>query len=283
MTTLFIIGLFIVVIVVLPLLLWRQLDHFADHKEIKRLTKMQPSEPKRFSLSMVAELPEPARRYFAFAITEGTSLYTVAQIQMVGKFSLGTKSAPNYMDMRAMQLLAPPYGFVWKMSGAKGLMQIAGSDSGNWTRFWLAGLVPVARFGGDADHARSAFGRYAAEAAFWTPAAILPGPNVTWEAVDENTARYTMSHAKMVQTVDITVDQDGQPIRGEFQRWSNANPERMHRLQPFGAVLSDFRKVDGFCIPFHVEAGNLFGTDDYFPFFITNLTDICFPRQDKGS
>jgi len=47
----------------------------------------------------------------------------------------------------------------------------------------------VARMGGNPDHTRSAFGRYVAEAVFWTPAAVLPGPGVAWEHVNTDCAR----------------------------------------------------------------------------------------------
>ncbi len=261
------------------LLGWRMLDHRADRTEIARLIDLQPSSPARFSADMVADLPEPAQRYFRFAIAEGTPLYTVARIEMGGQFSLGTKDAPNYMNMTATQVLAPPEGFVWKMSGGAGLMRMSGSDSGRWTRFWLAGLVSVARFGGDPDHTRSAYGRYVAEAMIWAPAALLPGPSVTWEPLDESAARVVIRHGDLEQAVDLTVDVEGRPVEIVFQRWSNANPEGVHRLQPFGAFLSDFRDVAGFRMPFHVEAGNLFGTDAYFPFFLADVTEISFPQR----
>lgn len=240
---------------------------------------MQPADPARFSTSMVASLPEPARRFFTYTIAEGTPLYTVSQIEMAGQFSLGTRDAPKYMGMKATQVLAPPQGFVWKMAAGSGMMRMSGSDSGSWTRFWVAGLIPVARLGGDPDHARSAFGRYVAEAAFWTPAAILPGPDVTWEAVDQDTARYTMTHDGLVQSVDIKVDAEGRPLQVEFQRWSNANPQKKHRVQPFGGYLSDFREVQGFRLPMHVEAGNQFGTEAYFPFYIVDVKDIRIPAR----
>jgi hypothetical protein len=275
----FVIAVFVILVAGLfGLLVLRVMDRRADQDERERLLALQPTEPERFSLAMVADLPEPARRYFTFAIVEGTPLFTVAQIAMAGQFSLGTRQAPNYMDMIATQVLAAPHGFVWQMSGGSGLMRISGSDTGRWTRFWLGGLAPVARFGATRDFQRSAFGRYAAEAAFWTPAVLLPGPHVTWEAVDRNTARYTLRHDGLAQTVDIIVDADGRPVRGEFQRWTNANPEGVFRLQPFGAFLSDFREVQGFRVPFHVEAGNGFGTDDYFPFFIAEVTAVRFPE-----
>jgi hypothetical protein len=267
-------------IAVIALNIWRQVDHRADRAEMDRLLAMQPSAPSQFTADMVTGLPEPARRYFTFAITEGTPLFTVAQIEMQGQFSLGNKEAPNYLDMEASQVLAAPTGFVWKMSGGSGVMRMSGSDGGRWTRFWLAGLAPVARLGGSADHTRSAFGRYVAEAAFWTPAALLPGQDVTWEAIDDNTARYTMMHEGIAQSVDVSVDAEGRPVAVQFQRWSNANPLGVHRLQPFSGFLSDFQEVQGFRVPMHVEAGNFFGTDAYFPFYIADVSDIRFPITD---
>lgn len=270
-------GLF--VISVFFLALWRQRDHRADHAEITRLVATQPQTPSRFSASMVAALPEPARRFLTFAITDGTPLYTVAEITMSGKFSLGSKDAPNYIDMHATQVLAAPHGFIWKMSGGSGLTSLSGSDSGSWTRFWLAGLLPVARLGNDSDHSRAAFGRCVAESVFWTPAVLL-SDDVKWDRVDDDTVCFSITHHGISQSVEITIDDQGQPLSVAFQRWSNANPDQMYRFQPFGGILSEFREFQGFRVPTHVEAGNFFGTDDYFPFYIADVTAITFPLRD---
>lgn len=263
--------------------LWRMSDHRATRRIGAALAAAQPASPARFDPSMVADLPDPARRYFQFTIKAGTRLYTVAELEMTGRFGLGTKEAPNYMAMRAHQVLAAPEGFVWSMSARSGLMRVSGSDAAaggqSWTRFWLMGLIPVARFGGTPDHRRSAFGRYVAEAVFWTPAALLPGSGVAWENVDEATARVTLSYGGIEQSVDVTVDAEGRPARVVFPRWSDANADRTFRLQPFGGFLSEFRDFDGFRLPTHVEAGNQFGTDAYFPFLIADVTRITFPSQ----
>lgn len=277
MRVVLLLGLLLLALVIAAMALWRQSDRRADRAEMDRLIALQPSDPPVFSHEMIADLPEPARRFFTFAIAEGTPLHTVAVIEMQGQFGMGDKADPRYVPMRATQVLAAPDGFVWAMSGGAGAMRMAGSDSGTWTRFWLYGLAPVARFGGDPDHARSAFGRYVAEAVFWTPAALLPGPDVTWEPVSENVARVTMRRADLEQAVDVTVDPEGRPLHVSFMRWSDANPEKGHRLQPFGGYLSAFRPFEGFTLPTHVEAGNLFGTSDYFPFFIADVTSISFP------
>ncbi|MEE4331685.1 MAG: DUF6544 family protein [Wenzhouxiangella sp.] len=262
----------------LALVVLLMMDRRSDRAEWQRLAALQPASPERFDPEMVAELPEPARRYFGYAIRPGTPIRPVVEIDMRGQFSLGNKDDPRYQSMEANQILAAPEGFVWAMRTRAGL-PVSGSDSGRWTRFRILGLIPVARLGGDPDHTRSAFGRYVGESVIWSPASVLPGPGVEWAAVDADSARVTVSHGDLEQTVDVTVDQDGRPIEVVFQRWSNANPDKVHRLQPFGAVMSDFREVDGYRLPFRVEAGNLYGTEDYFPFFIAEVTDIRFPSS----
>jgi hypothetical protein len=252
-------------------------DRRADRAEWQRLAAIQPADPGRFDPELVADLPEPARRYFMFAIQPGTPLLPVAEIDMTGKFSLGTKDDPVYRPMEARQILCAPEGFVWVMR-TRGGMPVSGSDSAFWTRFRIFGLFPVGRLGGNPDHRRSAFGRYVAEAVIWSPAALLPGPGISWETVDDTTARVTVRHDALSQVVDVSLDHEGRPVVVSFQRWSDANPNHIHRLQPFGATLSDFREVEGYRLAFHVEAGNMFGTDDYFPFFIADVTEIRFPR-----
>jgi hypothetical protein len=44
-----------------------------------------------------------------------------------------------------------------------------------------------------------------------------------------------------------------------------------------GGTLSDFHEVEGFMLPFRVEAGNMFGTEAYFLFFRIEVTAIQFP------
>lgn len=257
----------------------RWADHKADRRIMELLVRNQARNPARFDPVMVDGLPEPARRYFLYSIAPGAPLYTVATFSMEGRFGMGDRDKPDYMEMSARQTLAAPVGFIWSMNARRGLVRISGSDTARWTRFWLMGLLPVSRMGGTRDHARSAFGRYVAEAVFWTPAALLPGPNVHWELVDVNVVRVTVRHNGFSQSVDVTVAEDGQPVQVRFDRWSNANPEKEYRWQPFGGYLSEFREVDGFRLPMHVEAGNHFGTERYFPFFVVDVTEISFPND----
>lgn len=242
----------------------------------------QPSEP--FDPAMVRDLPDAARRYFTHTIAPGTPLCTVAEITMEGEIGLGDRSDPGYQPMRARQILAPPHGFVWRLESAgSGMVRMQGSDglTGNrsWTRFWLAWTLPVARAGADADHLRASFGRAVAEAVFWAPAALLPRNGVRWEKGDTpDRARAVVTRGSLSQILEIEVANDGRPLWVRIPRWSNVNPEKEWRLQPFGGTMDDFRTFDGYTLPTRIEGGHHFGTAEYFPFFRVRVLHVRFPH-----
>nr|WP_228575484.1 DUF6544 family protein [Halomonas sp.] len=273
-------GLLLVFVVALQA--WRLTDNRTTQKAWAWLQSQAPSTIETFDPAMVEGLPDAARRYFLFTIAPGTPLRVVSEIRMSGEIGLGTKEAPGYRPMRARQILAPPHGFIWHLERAgSGLMKMSGSDGmaegRSWTRFWLNGTLPVARAGGDENHLRASFGRVAAEAAFWAPAALLPQHGVRWEETGvPDLARAVITHCSLEQTVEIAVAEDGRPLWVQFQRWSNANPEKEWQLQPFGGTLDDFQNFEGFTLPTKVEAGNHFGIEAYFPFFRVRVEEVRF-------
>jgi len=261
---------------VIILLLWRQGDSLVERRARQALIELGSSEPSVFDPSLVAELPEPAQRFFNYTIQPGTPLRLVVEIEMDGELSLGNKHKPGYRPMQARQLIAAPHGFIWSLRWNG----VSGSDGslpdGSWTRFWLFGLIPVARASGQ-DHQRSSFGRLIADATFWAPASLLPNNHVSWEAIGENSARVVVRFGGLEQAVDLYVDPEGRPEHIVFLRWSNENPERVHRLQPFGGDFSEFETFEGYRLPTRVIAGNHYGSNDYFPFFKAKVTRVRFP------
>lgn len=264
-------------LLILGLLGWRALDRAAERREIARLRGLQPAQPARFDPTMVADLPAPAQRFFNFTFTPGAPLARVAQFEMVGQLGLGDRSAPGYMPMRAVQILAAPEGFVWQLRAGTPPMRVVGSDSGHWTRFWLGGLMPVARAGGHEDHHRSAFGRMVIEALILTPGLFLPGPNIQWRAVNETQAAVTLTHGTVSQELFLQVDAAGMPERVWMMRWSDANPAKTFQMQPFGGLVSAPKRFGEVTLMTHMEVGNHYGTPDWFPFFIADITSYDTP------
>jgi len=274
----------LVVLMMIGLNFMRSYDELRSFFVWQKLEKTHPQDPLIFYPDMVKDLPVTARRYFEYTIKSGTPLYSTVELTMGGRLGLGPKEAPDYMEMNATQILALPDGFIWNIKTGRGPMVVTGSDGfykeTSWSRFWLMRAVPLVRAGGKSshseDHRRAAFGRLVAEAAIWSPAALLPSQSVSWEEMSSTTARATIKYHDLVQTVDIYLNDNGQPTQVIIPRWSDANPDNRYQVQPFGGYLSVFKEFEGYRLPTHVEAGNFIGTDKYFPFYIADIEEISF-------
>jgi len=266
---------------------WRD-KKWVESNVLKLTQNLHPSGAV-FEPEMLSGLPELAQKYLCFSIRPGAPLYQAASFSMEGTFSFGP--GKKYQQLRAQQILCAPQGMVWKAKIGSGLGAFSGSDgvqaSESWTHFALHDLFPVAEINSDKDHYQAAVGRMLAEAVFWTPAALLLSLPVTWETLGKDTVRAKIQHGSFSIAVDIKLDVGGCPLEACFQRWSNANLDKVYRYQPFGAYLSDFKEFEGITLPTHVEAGNLFGTPEYFPFYKIDVEalqwlDRVAPSNDRG-
>ena len=237
--------------------------------------------PPLYDPAMVTGLPEVAQRYFARAIEPGTPLHRIVRLEMQGSFIMNG----NEMPMAARQILAPAgHGFVWQAEIGTGLMRFAGSDGyhapeggpvDSWTKFWLHGLIPLARIGGTADHASAALTRVMLES-IWAPASLLPQLGAAWTQTGDNTAEIRFPNARGVEPMQVTLDIQGNLLEVQAMRWTDANAEKVWRLQPFGGRMLEMDRRGGFLIPVRVELGNMYGTADYAPFFLATVTKAEF-------
>jgi len=245
------------------------------------LEAAREADPPRYDPAMVADLPEVAQRYFFRTIEPGTPLHRVVRLEMEGSFIMNG----NPLSMTARQMLAPPArGFVWQAEVGQGLMQFAGSDGyhrpaggtvTSWTKFWLRGVIPLARIGGNPDHASAAATRVMMEAV-WAPASLLPQFGAEWVQTGPDSAEIRFADVQGIEPMQITLDAEGNLIEVQALRWTDANPEKSWRLQPFGGRMLQMGRVEGFLIPTQVEMGNMYGTPDYLPFFLARITRAGF-------
>ena len=59
-------------------------------------------------------------------------------------------------------------------------------------------------------------------------------------------------------------------------RWTDANPDKVYRLQPFGGRMLESADIGGFTLPVRVELANQFGTPGHAPFFRARLASVSF-------
>ena len=227
-----------------------------------------------FDPAMTDGLPALARRYLCHAIAPGTPLSPVVELAMEGTFILNQRA----LKMRASEILAPGRGFVWKAQVGRWPLGFSGSDAwrsdgDSWTRFRLAGLVPLVAEGGSADHALSCAARLALETV-WAPMALLPQAGAVWHQTGPDRADIIFPDQPALKPISLRLDGQGRVIEAVTLRWSNANPSRNWAWQPFGGRMTAWRSFDGLTVPSEVEIGNHWGTAQWSPFFKATITDL---------
>lgn len=190
-------------------LLWSR----ATAREVGRLARGQDGGT--FARDQLAGLPAPVVRYFEFALTPGQPLYRTVRIEHRGEFRSGL-DAPWSPFKSVEHLSVEPPGFVWdakiRMSP---LLTVRVRDSyleGTGSmKAGVAGVIPVVNAWGRTDLASGALHRYLAEAV-WLPTALLPGRGVTWEPIDDNTARATLTDFGVTVSLDFRFNARGEAV-----------------------------------------------------------------------
>jgi len=202
-----------------------------------------------FSEALVADLPEPARRYLTHAITPGTQLAGVAELHM-----RGTIRTNSWLPFRAREVLAPGRGFVWRAL-VLWLLRVddywTGESAG--TRLSLLGVLPLMHQS-DEDIVRSAAGRAASEA-IWVPSALL---DAEWDEDDEGRAVARLGGHELKLRLSAT----GAVRELSLERWGNPDRTRWRRVT-FGAIVEEERSFGGYTIPSRLRAGWFFGSDRF--------------------
>jgi len=225
----------------------------ATERAVGRLTGKAPTSngaaPTRYSRDQLVGLPAPVASYFEFALTPGQPLVRRAHFRQAGVFSTrpgvwSPFTSEQYFSVR-------PPGFVWDASIRMApLVSVRVRDSylaGEGVMYAkAAALVTVANQRGTPEMASGALMRYLAEAV-WLPTALLPCEGVSWEAVDDRTARATLADAATIVSVDVHFGAGGRIVRIEAMRYRDVNGTPV--LTPWVVHLRDYARADGMMIP----------------------------------
>jgi hypothetical protein len=242
--------------------------------DVRASLERVPASGQMFTEGMVADLPEPARRYFLHAIRPGTPLASRVYLAQEGSIRVGGDWAPFTAD----QLLTAGQGFVWKLRARIGGLPVAGSDlvAAGRGRLRLAafGLVPLVGDTGP-DYVRSAIGRLVVEY-MWLPSALLPGLGAAIEAVDADRFAATTTVDGEPARLVVAVDRDGRLAASSIQRYGNQTADGRYQYIPFGVEADDEGTFGGYTIPTRVRAGWWFGTERYEEEFRFGVTGAAY-------
>ncbi|MGI8879391.1 MAG: DUF6544 family protein [Jatrophihabitans sp.] len=236
--------------------------------------RLTPTDPDTVDPVAIDTLPEPAQRWLRHSLTQGAPMARAVVLRITGRIRIG-----RWLPFRAIQLHAPPHGYLWVAQAGCGPMSVRGYDGyadGRGVMRWrLFGRIPVLTAAGP-DVDRSAAGRVALDA-FTVPAAWLD-PAVRWSAGsdgDSAMADWIVDGHRM--RPEIRVDPNGALRSVSMPRWA-APDHHPWAEYPCGGLLSDDVKFGGTVLPSVARAGYFPGTDQWGSgeFFRATITDAQF-------
>lgn len=172
-----------------------------------------PINPVTYDAREVENLPPPVRRYFHAVLKDGQPIVSAAQLTHEGQFNMGeTQAKWSRFTSNQVAITRRP-GFDWdgRIAMAPGLnvfvhdAYVAGEGI---LHAELLGLVTLADIRGTPEAAQGELMRFLAEAA-WYPTALLPSQGVRWEAIDNMSARATLTDGATTVSLDFRFDAAG--------------------------------------------------------------------------
>jgi hypothetical protein len=166
-----------------------------------------------FDPERVAALPAPIRRYLERVLEPEQAPVERVELAQAGEFRFGdTESSWRPFEATQVYTVSPP-GFVWDaviqvLPHLSARVLDAYVDGDGLLRANLLGAVPVASAGPDRRMNEAELQRYLSETP-WFPTALLPGAGVTWEGIDDRSARATLTDGDVTATATFHVDGDG--------------------------------------------------------------------------
>ena len=196
-------------------------------------------------------LPAPVQRYFEHVLTDGQPYVRAVRMTHRGEFRLGDATTPWRSLEATEHATTDPPGFVWDasidMAPFVPVRVVDAYVNGRGVlRAKLLGAITVADPEPGPELDEGELLRYLAEAV-WYPTALLPGNGVEWAAVDDRSARATLTHQGTTASLVFEFeDGDVRRVRGE-RPYTNSDGS-YDRVEWVGH-WEDYVERDGMLIP----------------------------------
>jgi hypothetical protein len=235
-----------------------------------------PTEPKVFDRRELEGLPAPVQRYFRAALRDGQPIVAAVNAEHTGTFNRSEAAAQWKPFTSTQRVITRRPGFDWDariamMPGVPVRVHDAYIAGQGTLHAAVFGLVSVVNVRDTPELARGELMRFLAEAA-WYPTSLLPSQGVHWDAVDDHSARATLTDGDISVTLlfrfaeDDLIDTVRADARGRMVG-ATAVPT------PWGGRLWSYAIRDGMRVPLEGEVAWLLpeGAKPYWRGQITTL------------
>ena len=203
-----------------------------------------------FAPQSLDSLPPPVARYFRTVLIPSMRMVRMAYIDHAGDFALKPNAWQPFTSRQVYS--TAPRAFVWDASIRMApLVPIRVRDAYREGRGSMlgaiGGTVTMVDQAGTPALARGALLRFLAEAA-WLPTALLPSEGVQWTAIDDSTAKATITDTGITVSMDVHFAPTGEIARITAQRERDVNGTSV--LTPWvGEYSHELLAVSGMKIP----------------------------------
>ena len=247
-----------------------------DRLRAKFASERQIIEPKFYTQAELEGLPAPVQRFFRKVLKDGQPMVAAAKLSQQGQFNL-SETELKWNPFTATQIAtAQRPGFDWDghiqiVPGLNTLVHDTYRSGVGNLHASLLGLFTVAAMHDTPELNQGELMRFFAEAP-WYPTALLPSQGVRWEAIDDNSARGTMTDGKT--TVSIVFEFNAEGTIDTFRadaRYGTFGGKLS--AMPWVGRLREYTMQDGMYIPLYGEVGweRTAGTWLYFKGEITEI------------
>ncbi|NOZ86932.1 MAG: hypothetical protein GXP49_11835 [Deltaproteobacteria bacterium] len=172
-----------------------------------------PVESTRYESKELNGLPAPVQRYFRAVLTDGQPVVSAVTIEHTGTFNMSETDEQWKPFTSSQRVITKREGFIWDgrikiMPGLSVCVHDAYIAGEGILYASLFGLVSLADLRGTPEMASGELMRFFAEAA-WYPTALLPTQGVQWEALNDFSAKATLTDGETTVTLLFRFNEKG--------------------------------------------------------------------------
>ena len=160
-------------------------------EDVKRLFAAANAPARTYHEAQLEGLPAPVQRYFRHVLREGQPYLRGLRLRHGGQFKTDLKK--DWIAITGEQYItADPPGFIWQGTTSQFVARDEFVAGRGRLAVRLFGAVPIAGGTGPA-YNQGELLRWLFEST-WQPTALLPSESIAWTAIDDHSARLTLTH-----------------------------------------------------------------------------------------
>jgi hypothetical protein len=226
-----------------------------DKLRAKLTDGRQTIKPKTYDSKELEGLPAPVQRYFQSVLKDGQPIVVAVDLSQQGLFNMSETKA-KWSSFTATQFVTTQRpGFDWDARiqmapGVSAFVHDAYMLGGGSLHVSLLGLFTVADVRDIPQAAQGELLRFFAEMP-WYPTALLPSQGVRWEAIDNTSARATVTDAQTTVSLVFRFNAEGtiETMRAEARYRDKLT------AMPWSGRFWDYSTRNGMLIPLQGEVG----------------------------